>query len=104
LTWQREWGGHIEHLEAMLASGKNVKALESRPILQPGLDLYFYGYQDLLYDRPIGMDVGLIPWSSIIKWCKLNAIYDINDIGTAIKYIRGMEAADREINDKKGSS
>jgi len=83
--------------------GKRVKALENRPILLPGLDVYFNAYRDLSYDRPIGMDVGPIPWSSIVKWCQYNNIHDINDIDTCIRYIRKLEQVDHELKDKKGA-
>jgi hypothetical protein len=37
------------------------------------------------------MTVGPIPWSSIIKWCQLNDIHDINEIDTFVRYIRALE-------------
>jgi hypothetical protein len=88
----------------MVKAGKTVKALENRPILQPGLDVYFTAYNDLSYDRPTGMSVGSIPWSSIIKWCELHSIYDINDIATCIRYIRKLEQKDNEITERKGGA
>lgn len=88
---------------AVLAGGKVPKALENRPLLLSGLDLYFEAYNELSYDRPAGFDgvAGPIPWSSIIKWCELRGISDINDIGTCIRYIRAMEQKEYEINGNK---
>lgn len=86
----------------MLAeNGKIIPALENRPHLLPGLSLYFTAYRDLSYDRPVGMGVGNIPWSSIIKWCQINNICDINDIDTVIRYIRKMEQVDIDLSKKK---
>ena len=85
----------------MADSGKPVKALENRPIILPGLDVYLEAYNNLYYDKPVGMDVGAIPWGSIIKWCELNQISDINDIETCVRYIRKMESVDHEIADRK---
>lgn len=97
------WGDRIEWLEERAKSGANTPALNNRPILLTGLDFYFKAFNDLSYDRPIGMVAGPIPWSSIIKWCQLNHIHDINEIDTFIRYIRAMEQVpDPEPNkDKK---
>jgi len=51
------------------------------------------------------MSVGSIPWSSIIKWCEVYRIHDINDIETVIRYFRAMELAEYEYDErKKGKS
>lgn len=85
----------------MAAGGRHVKALENRPVLLPGLDVYFAAYAELSYDRPVGLSVGPIPWSSIINWCQLHKIYDIDDIDVFVRHIRAMEAADAKIADRK---
>jgi hypothetical protein len=82
-------------------SGVQVKALENRPILLPGLDVYLKAYVDLSFDRPIGMSVGPIPWSSIIKWCQLHEIHDINEIETCVRFMRALEQKDSEIAERK---
>lgn len=87
----------------MSDKGVSVKALENRPNLLPGLDFYINAYNDLAYDRPVAMGVGAIPWSSIIKWCNLHDIYDIDEIGTCIRYIRAMEKTEYELNEKKAN-
>lgn len=48
---------------------------------------------ELQSDRPVGMSVGQIPWSSIIKWCDFHGLYDSDDVNTLIRYIRAMETA-----------
>lgn len=85
----------------MFELGKSVKALENRPVLLPGLDFYFQAYAELSHDRPVGFGVGSIPWSSIINWCKLHEIHDINEIDACIKHIRALEKADHEISESK---
>lgn len=91
----------MESLTELANAGATVKTLENRPLLLPGLDLYFAAYNDLSYDRPFGMSVGPIPWSSIIKWCQLHGLCDINDIGTCIRYIRKLEKTDNDITERK---
>lgn len=86
---------------AIAEKGVDVKALNDRPILAPGLDVYIAAYRELSFDRPVGFSVGFIPWSSIIKWCQLHDIHDIIDIDTFIRYIRKMEQVDRELNERK---
>ncbi len=85
----------------MWETGIPVKALENRPVLLPGLDVYIKAYSDLIYDRPVGLSVGAIPWSSIIKWCELHGINDINDIDTCVRYIRALEKVDFDIAERK---
>lgn len=85
----------------MSGRGITVKALENRPHLQPGLNVYISAYTDLLFDRQFGMSVGPIPWSSIIKWCEIHEIHDINDIDVFISHIRALEKVDNDIEDKK---
>lgn len=70
-------------------------------MLLPGLDFYFKGYQQVKFDRPMGFGVGFIPWTSIIKWCEVNDIRDINDIETTVRYFRSMEAAENKFEDRK---
>ena len=87
----------------MADAGKFVPALEKRPILNPWLEPYMTAYNELSFDRSQGLSLGYIPWSSIVKWCELHHIYDIDDITTCIRYIRKLEATDHEISEKKVS-
>ena len=66
-----------------------------------GLDFYIHGFQDLKADRPVGMGVGQIPWSSIIKWCEVHDIHDINEKDSVIRYFRALEHAEYEFDEKK---
>ena len=65
------------------------------------MDFYFNAYNQLQYDRPVGMSVGAIPWTSIITWCKLHGICGINEIETVLRYIRAMEKADYDFNERR---
>lgn len=75
--------------------------MENRPTLLPGLDFYLNAYRDLQYDRPIGQMLGSIPWSSVIKWCHVHEIYDINDIDSILNHIRALEKAEYDFNEKR---
>ena len=81
-------------------NGVNVKALNNRPGLLPGLEFYFNAYIQLRYDKQIGFTTGPIPWSSVIKWCNLHNIYDINDIEVVLRYIRALENAEFAFDQK----
>lgn len=91
----------MKDLFALADAGKKVKALENRPDLLPGLWMYIRAFMDLQSDRQIGMDAGPIPWTSIVNWCHLNGMYDINDIETTVRYIRAMEQAAHDVIKKR---
>ena len=80
-------------LRSRAADGLPTPALDNRPELLPGLDFYFTAYRELSYDRPVGMALGPIPWSSIIKWGELHGITDLDDLDVLIHHIRAMENA-----------
>jgi len=88
-------------LTTLSETGVKVTALENRPVLLPGLDVYLNAYQELCYDRPVGFAVGSIPWSSIIKWCEFHELHDINDVNTFVRYIRKLEQVDNDIRERK---
>ena len=66
------------------------------PKMMAGLEIYFKAYQDLLTERAVGMSIGLIPWYSIVRWCKHYSITKINDIENVIRYVRALETAANE--------
>jgi len=91
----------LEQLISLQKAGKRIKALEERPLLLPGLDFIFSGYRTLETDKPITMGgAGFIPFNSIVQWCYLHQIYDINDIERISRYFRAMECADIDFNEK----
>lgn len=85
----------------MHLNGFPVACLINRPVLLEGVDFYFKGYQELKSERVAGLTAGQIPWSSIIKWCEVYQIHDINDIDAVIRYIRAMENAEYEFDQSK---
>lgn len=85
----------------MVHSGKSVKTLENRPILQPGLEVYLDAFTTLRNDRQIGFDVGFIPWNSVVTWCQFHGYTDADDIAVFERYVREMESVEREVLNKK---
>lgn len=83
--------------------GQMPKALLERPALLPGLDFYFNAYIDLQNDRPMGMAIGPIPWSSIVTFAQIHSL-DLDDLHELNHLIRKMEQADREHDEKKGNA
>jgi len=63
------------------------------------LDFYFTAYQELRYDKPVGMTLGPIPWSSIVKWSEIHGL-DIDDLAVLEHHIRAMEKTISEFPDK----
>lgn len=78
-----------------------VKALNERPQLETGLDVFLKAYQDLQYDRPMGMALGPIPWFSIVRWAELHYLNDPDDIAVLVHHVREMERAVMEFDEKK---
>lgn len=99
--WYKEWGAHLETLLLKHRNGTPVECIINRPIPLDGLNFYIQGYKDLKADRSIGMSVGKIPWSSIIKWCEIHDIHDINDKDSVIRYFRAMEDAEYDFDQGK---
>ena len=76
--------------------GVTPRALSEKPELLQGSDFFMQAYQDLVTDRAIGMSVGPIPWSSVLRWGRHNGL-DQDDIEELNTIIRTVE---RAINDK----
>ncbi|MAR56003.1 MAG: hypothetical protein CMM93_02365 [Rickettsiales bacterium] len=96
-----EWGAKIKDLEAVMAMGVMPKALSERPTLLPGLDIYLTAYRELKSDRPIGMAIGLIPWSSIHRWAIFHGLTLPDDVAVLEHHIRALESEER-VFEKKG--
>ena len=58
------------------------------------------GYIELLSDRQIGMAQGLIPWYNIKQYAVHHGIECPNEFDRFLRYIRGLEKAHREFEDK----
>ena len=73
--------------------GLHTPALDIRPDLFFGLDFYLRAYHELSYDRPIGMSLGPIPWSSIERYATKYGVVDLDDFAVFESHIRAMENA-----------
>ena len=67
-------------------------AIADAPDLQPELELYFSGFMDLRYDRPIGMGFGPIPWMTIQHYCAVRG-FDAEQSEAMHHYCRAMDTA-----------
>lgn len=73
-------------------------------MLLPGLDIYVTAFRELRHDRPQGFTLGVIPWSSIVKWAEIHGL-DADDLEVLHHHIRTMEAAlEVEPQPKKGNT
>jgi hypothetical protein len=69
----------------------------------PGLQFYMDAYRDLLTDRPIGLEPGPIPWSSIQRYGE-SCGFTQDETEVLKSHIRALENEDRAIeNAKKGA-
>ncbi|MGI4886098.1 MAG: phage tail assembly chaperone [Janthinobacterium lividum] len=62
--------------------------LDNQPHLLPHLGFYLDAFQSLRYDRPIGMALGPIPWSSLDRYAQR---YDVGDFDVFESHIRALE-------------
>jgi hypothetical protein len=86
-------------MEIAEQQGATPRALQNRPQLQPGLELYLNAFLELQTERPIGMTAGPIPWGSIIRWAEFNAVEDVDVL---IRHVRALERASMEFDRKGG--
>lgn len=70
------------------------------PRLHTGLQFYLDAFRSLRSDRPIGMGVGPIPWSSIERYATRHNL-DNDELDTLETHIRGMETALDELDNPK---
>lgn len=83
--WEADWS----KFESQLPD----RAINNKPVLIEGLEFYLTAFCELQSERPVGMTVGQIPWSSIINWCDFHGLKDSDDVDTLIRYVRAMENA-----------
>lgn len=46
------------------------------------------------------MDIGPIPWSSIVKWAHMHGITDADEINDLIDILRDMESVAKDFENK----
>jgi hypothetical protein len=78
LIWSLDWGESFESIvKAAQAAGANLAALPciaSRPELSGHLGFEWRAFRSLSSDRPVGLAMGPIPWSSIDRFADRYAI------------------------------
>lgn len=66
--------------------------IANAPELTVGLEVFYVAFWDLCSDRPSGLDLGQIPWSSIKLYCdEIDADEELRE--DMYHIIRGMDAA-----------
>ena len=98
MQWFKQYKHVLDDMLTLVKRGKIPKAMKTRPLLMTGLEFYLNAYEQLKADRPIGLSVGHIPYSSITTWCHINKIRDINEIDKFIRYIRAIEKVELDDN------
>ena len=63
-----------------------------------GLEFYIEAFNELATCRPIGMDIGPIPFTSIFEYSK---IYDVGDFDEFLYVIRKMDNVVMKSKDKE---
>ena len=99
--WELKWGEQLPKLILLQEGGVNVPSLNNRPQLSFGQSIYFKAYSDLQADRQIGMAVGSIPWSSLLKWAQREGMAGDDDFELLCYNIRMMENAAHEFQERK---
>jgi hypothetical protein len=92
LSYWLEWGKYLDTLP------KESSIVQKQPTLMTGLDFYFNAYQELLTERG---EMGVIPWSSIIRWAEYN---NCDHVDRLMKYIRAMESVQRQKENERRSN
>jgi hypothetical protein len=79
------------------SGGPPPQAIQDKPTLEHGLDLYWDAYQDLQGER--GDMGGPIRWSAIILWAQVHEL-DSRQTLDLVSYIQGLDAFHRDWMDK----
>lgn len=69
------------------------------PELLPGLDFYFIAFQALNSCRSIGMSLGPIPWTAIVKYGEMHCDSE-QGIQDLVHHIRAMDSKFLELANK----
>ena len=94
MEWELIWGAQSHKLPL------TAKAWDKKPKLSNSLLLYIEAYAELKTERQVGMAIGCIPWSAIIRWAEFNEINDKDKIHKLVRFIRAMENKERQHRDK----
>ena len=91
---------HGEHAEAVqkqvedqqLPYERWPKFLKERPVLWPGLEIYYNAFMDLSTCRSVGMGVGPIPITAIYEYCDRQR-FDEDICESLLVHTRAMDSA-----------
>lgn len=97
-----QWGDKLDFLKDRKKSGKNTPALDSRPILKPGLDFYLIAFKELSYDANNGFGQGSIPWTAIDRWAQRYGLNCPVEFETLVGHVRSMEKAMLDFRKEQG--
>jgi len=67
----RLWG---RKLEGMSAEARTI--LDAEPPQDSAMGVVLHAWDDLMRERPLGMDIGLVPWSAAMRWCDRRELDD----------------------------
>ncbi|WP_210482755.1 phage tail assembly chaperone [Microvirga antarctica] len=62
-----------------------------RPLLDPHLQLYWDAFWELTSDRPVGMSVGPIPFSSIARWAQCYGMSAVDNLERLRVIVRALD-------------
>ena len=91
--WELKYGEHEETMWARLGDASHIPdQLKNAPVLMDGQEFYWNAFWRLSSDRPVGMGLGPIPFSSVVMYASL---YDMDHEGlTELAHImQGMDNA-----------
>ena len=76
------------------------------PDIMPGGELFHQAFWELHTDRPIGMQVGSIPFTAILTYAQWSDITEAGEFDLFLACIRAMDRAYLEVrmNEEKGDS
>ena len=69
--------------------------LDAEPEQDDAMGLVLLAWDDLLTCRPLGMDLGPVPWSAAMDWCDRHGL-DAQGARVVWSVIRRIDLADRE--------
>ena len=79
------------------------EAIANAPELWTGLELYFEGFMDLCYDRPMGMGFGPIAWMTVQGYCELRG-FDSEQTEAMHYHCRALDSVWLDYQNRKSTN
>jgi hypothetical protein len=98
-----EWGEHVEKLERLRAQGKEVRALEARPEMDPS-DVSFYRAFTFAAAGRGGMGGGIPPsevFATVEMYCRLDPASEPDLFDEYVELIHFLDTVSRAAHDEK---